>query len=206
MERELIQKAMAQAHNNKSEVARHLGLARGQLYSRLKRLARYGYLVVFGTVFAEQIGLPFPSEPFLLAAGAFAGNGHLNLLIALPLGAAASLIGDTAWYWVGRLRGPRVLGWLRRLSLEPDICVRRTQGIFEKYGASSLVVARGSRDRGQPGMARVPRASHARDQHARRLRGGRRPSPLAARRDGGGGRRGGGHQLGARVPGGQLTM
>src|SRR4029453_2748390 len=28
---------MAQAHNNKSEAARLLGLARGQLYSRLKR-------------------------------------------------------------------------------------------------------------------------------------------------------------------------
>jgi transcriptional regulator with GAF, ATPase, and Fis domain len=37
VERDLIQKAMAQAHNNKSEAARLLGLARGQLYSRLKR-------------------------------------------------------------------------------------------------------------------------------------------------------------------------
>jgi Nif-specific regulatory protein len=37
IERELIQKAMAQAQNNKSEAARLLGLARGQLYSRLKR-------------------------------------------------------------------------------------------------------------------------------------------------------------------------
>jgi transcriptional regulator with GAF, ATPase, and Fis domain len=37
IERELIQTAMAQAHNNKSEAARLLGLARGQLYSRLKR-------------------------------------------------------------------------------------------------------------------------------------------------------------------------
>ena len=37
IERELIQKAMAQATNNKSEAARLLGLARGQLYSRLKR-------------------------------------------------------------------------------------------------------------------------------------------------------------------------
>jgi two-component system, NtrC family, response regulator AtoC len=37
IERELIQKAMAQARHNKSEAARLLGLARGQLYSRLKR-------------------------------------------------------------------------------------------------------------------------------------------------------------------------
>ena len=37
IERELIQRAMAQAQNNKSEAARLLGLGRGQLYSRLKR-------------------------------------------------------------------------------------------------------------------------------------------------------------------------
>ncbi len=37
IERELVEKAMAQAKNNKSEAARLLGLARGQLYSRLKR-------------------------------------------------------------------------------------------------------------------------------------------------------------------------
>src|SRR5262249_32296747 len=37
MEKEMIQRAMAQANNNKSEAARLLGLARGQLYSRLKR-------------------------------------------------------------------------------------------------------------------------------------------------------------------------
>ena len=110
--------------------------------SALEVLVRYGYLVVFGAVFAEQIGLPFPSEPFLLAAGGLAGSGHLNLLVALALGAVASLIGDTVWYWIGRLRGPRVLGWLCRLSLEPDTCVRRTQGVFEKYGASSLIVAK----------------------------------------------------------------
>jgi membrane protein DedA with SNARE-associated domain len=86
--------------------------------SALDVLVRYGYLVVSGAVFAEPIGLPFPSEPILLAPRRLAGNGHLNLLIAPALGATASLIGDTAWYWIGRLRGPRVLGWLCRLSLE----------------------------------------------------------------------------------------
>src|SRR5262249_15611410 len=37
IERDLIRQAMARANNNKSEAARLLGLARGQLYSRLKR-------------------------------------------------------------------------------------------------------------------------------------------------------------------------
>ena len=38
-------------------------------------LVRYGYVVVFGWVFAEQIGLPIPAAPVLLAAGALAGTG-----------------------------------------------------------------------------------------------------------------------------------
>src|SRR6266852_7317531 len=38
-------------------------------------LVRYGYVVVFGWVFAEQIGLPIPAMPVLLAAGAMAGTG-----------------------------------------------------------------------------------------------------------------------------------
>jgi membrane protein DedA with SNARE-associated domain/rhodanese-related sulfurtransferase len=105
-------------------------------------LVRYGYLVIFGAVFAEQIGLPFPSEPFLLAGGGLAGSGRLSLVLAVGLAALASLIGDTFWYWLGRSRGPRVMSWLCRMSLEPDSCVRRTQGIFDRYGAKSLVVAK----------------------------------------------------------------
>jgi membrane protein DedA with SNARE-associated domain/rhodanese-related sulfurtransferase len=105
-------------------------------------LIRYGYAVVFGTVLAEQIGLPFPSEPFLLAAGGLVGKGHLNLLLVLTLAAVASLIGDTVWYGLGRACGPRVLGWLCRLSLEPDSCVRRTQGLFGTHGARALLFAK----------------------------------------------------------------
>jgi membrane protein DedA with SNARE-associated domain/rhodanese-related sulfurtransferase len=105
-------------------------------------LVRYGYLVIFGAVFAEQVGLPFPSEPFLLATGGLAGGGRLSFSLAVAVAALASLMGDLVWYWLGRSRGPRVLGWLCRMSLEPDSCVRRTQGIFDSYGAKSLVVAK----------------------------------------------------------------
>ena len=108
----------------------------------IELLIRYGYAVVFGLVFAEQIGLPIPSEPVLLAAGGLVGGGHLSLVVVLAAAVTASLIGDTAWYWMGRAGGPRVLGWLCRISLEPDSCVRRTQGVFGTYGARALVFAK----------------------------------------------------------------
>jgi membrane protein DedA with SNARE-associated domain len=46
-------------------------------------LARHGYAVLFGWMFAEQIGLPIPTVPVLLASGALAGNGRLGLVPAL---------------------------------------------------------------------------------------------------------------------------
>ncbi len=86
-------------------------------------LVRYGYLVVFGSVLAEQIGVPIPAIPVLLAAGGMAGNGRLSLGLILAFAGVASLAADMAWYWIGRVGGARVLGWLCRISLEPDSCV-----------------------------------------------------------------------------------
>jgi len=103
---------------------------------------RHGYSVLFVWVFAEQLGLPIPAIPILLAAGALAGAGHLNLGLALLLGVLASLISDTIWYEIGRRRGAKVLNFLCRISLEPDSCVRRTEGVFAKHGARSLLVAK----------------------------------------------------------------
>ena len=36
-------------------------------------VSQYGGIVLFAIVFAEQIGLPIPAVPVLLAAGALAG-------------------------------------------------------------------------------------------------------------------------------------
>lgn len=105
-------------------------------------LVRHGYLVVFCWVLAEQIGLPLPAVPFLLAAGALGGNGRLSLALVLAAAALASLVSDAIWYWIGRVGGGRVLRWLCQVFLEPDSCVRRTQDVFGRYGARSLLIAK----------------------------------------------------------------
>lgn len=112
------------------------------MHSLIDVLLRHGYYVVFGWVLAEQIGLPIPAEPFLLAAGGVAGSGRLHLTWILLAAAVASLIADTVWYWIGRLAGMRVLGWLCRITLEPDSCVRRSERFFSGHGARSLVIAK----------------------------------------------------------------
>src|SRR3989442_11079659 len=98
-------------------------------------LTRYGYWVIFGTVFAEQIGLPIPAIPVLLAAGALVGTDHLSAALALALAGAAPLAADTVWDAIGRRRGARVLGLFCRVSLQPDSFVGRTQRIFTRHCA-----------------------------------------------------------------------
>ena len=98
-------------------------------------IVRYKYLVLFALVFAEQIGLPVPALPFLLAAGALVRTGQLDLGASLAVGVFASVLSDVVWYWIGRRRGMTVLNLLCRISLEPDSCVRRTEDLFARHGA-----------------------------------------------------------------------
>ncbi len=105
-------------------------------------LIRYGYLVVFAWVLLEQLGLPIPAVPLLLAAGALAGAGKLNLTLVLLVAGAGSLISDAVWYEIGRRRGSKALNFLCRVSLEPDSCVRNTEKMFARHGARALLFAK----------------------------------------------------------------
>ncbi|MGH9829875.1 MAG: VTT domain-containing protein, partial [Blastocatellia bacterium] len=53
-------------------------------------LIAHGYVVLFVWVLLEQGGLPIPSIPLLLAAGALAGAGKFNLVLCLSLPVIAS--------------------------------------------------------------------------------------------------------------------
>jgi len=108
----------------------------------LEFVVRHGYLVLFVWMVADQLGLPIPAIPILLAAGAVAGSGRLSLPLILLVSIVASLLADTLWYELGRRKGVRVLNFLCRVSLEPDSCVRRTEQVFGRYGARSLLVSK----------------------------------------------------------------
>src|SRR6266403_505365 len=112
------------------------------MHSTLEFLVHNGYLVLLVWVFLEQAGLPLPSVPLLLAAGALGGMHRLNFGLALLLCTLAAVSADTIWYQLGKRQGIRILHLLCRISLEPDSCVRRTEGLFEKQGAKSLLLAK----------------------------------------------------------------
>src|ERR1700756_1965676 len=112
------------------------------MHNALEFLLHHGYIVLLGWVFAEQIGLPIPSLPMLLAAGALAGTHHMSFFASLLTAVFAAVLADSIWFELGRLKGIKILQFLCKISLEPDSCVRRTEGVFSKQGARSLLLAK----------------------------------------------------------------
>lgn len=112
------------------------------MHNKLEFLVRHGYLILFFWVLVEQMGIPVPAAPLLLAAGALARTGQLSPVLILLLSTVAALIADATWYGLGILRGGSILNFLCRISLEPDSCVRRTENVYVRYGARSLLFAR----------------------------------------------------------------
>src|SRR5258708_26794415 len=108
----------------------------------LEFLVRHGAAVLFAAVFIEQIGVPLPAAPWLLAAGALAGTGKMNWLAALSAAAFGSMLADLIWFYLGRHGGQRVLNLLCRISLQPASCVRRTQNLFTRFGMRGIVAAK----------------------------------------------------------------
>jgi membrane protein DedA with SNARE-associated domain len=103
---------------------------------------RHGYAVLFFWILAEQGALPVPSMPLLLVCGALAKAGYLSAAPILFFGVLACLIADCAWFLLGRSRGAKILGFLCRLALEPDSCVRQTENGFVRYGVRFLLIAK----------------------------------------------------------------
>jgi membrane protein DedA with SNARE-associated domain len=105
-------------------------------------ILQHGYVVLFAFVFAEQIGLPIPAVPILMAVGALAAKGLVSFPLAMAVAGIASVLSDLIWYELGRRRGSKILSLICRISLEPDSCVRRTEDVFATHGARALLYAK----------------------------------------------------------------
>jgi membrane protein DedA with SNARE-associated domain len=104
-------------------------------------IVRHGYAVLFAVSLLGQFGLPLPSAPLLLTAGALAAVGKMNAGAAVLLSVLASMLGHVVWFEAGRRRGGAVLRLVCRISLEPDTCVRKTENLFLRYGPKSIIAS-----------------------------------------------------------------
>lgn len=108
----------------------------------LSMMARHGYALTFALLLGEAIGLPFPAAIALVAAGAAVASHTLWGPGVLLAALAALLTGDSGLFWLGRYSGWALLGFLCRVSMNPETCVLRSAESFYKRGRTTLVVAK----------------------------------------------------------------
>ena len=105
-------------------------------------MARHGYALTFALLLAEAIGLPFPAALALVAAGAAIAAHALWGPYVLATAVTALLLGDIAEFWLGRYMGWALLGFLCRVSINPETCILRSAESFYKRGKITLVIAK----------------------------------------------------------------
>ncbi len=108
----------------------------------LLTMARHGYALVFVVLLAEAMGLPFPASIALVTAGAAIASHTLSGSGVLLAAATALLVGDSVQFWLGHFSGWALLGFLCRLSMNPETCMLRSAESFYKRGKMTLVIAK----------------------------------------------------------------
>jgi membrane protein DedA with SNARE-associated domain len=98
--------------------------------------------LTFALLLAEAIGLPFPAAIALVAAGAAVAGHTLSGPYVLLAGITALLLGDSVQFWLGRYMGWALLGFLCRVSINPETCILRSAESFYKRGKITLVIAK----------------------------------------------------------------
>jgi membrane protein DedA with SNARE-associated domain len=105
-------------------------------------LVAHGGPVLFTVVFVEQAGLPLPCAPWLLAAGALCASGGMNAGVAIGMSAAACVIADSLWFYLGRRGANRVVELFCRLPVGPNSTLLRTKKLLDRQGLRGLAIAK----------------------------------------------------------------
>src|SRR5215470_19890190 len=108
----------------------------------LALIVHHGYIFIFLIVLAEAIGIPVPAALALLTGGAAVASGVLRLPTVLLIAVTAMLLGDSLLYVLGSRMGWRLLGFLCRLSVDPETCILRSAESFYKRGRATLVFSK----------------------------------------------------------------
>jgi membrane protein DedA with SNARE-associated domain len=112
------------------------------MHNLLSPISHHGYLFLALICLAEAVGLPLPAALAILTAGAVAAFGDLHLYLVLGVGVVAMVSGDLILYYTGRVSGWALLGFLCRLSANPETCILRSAEYFYRRGKQTLLFAK----------------------------------------------------------------
>ena len=105
-------------------------------------IGRHGYALTCGFLLAETIGLPLPASIALVAAGAGIASHTLSAPGVMLAALIGLIVGDIWMFWLGRYTGWALLGFLCRLSMNPETCMLRSAESFYKRGKTTLLFAK----------------------------------------------------------------
>jgi len=108
----------------------------------LSLISHHGYLILAVVCLAEAVGLPLPAALAILTAGAVTAYGDLHLYFVIGVGVLAMIFGDVILYFMGRVSGWALLGFLCRLSANPETCILRSAEYFYRRGKQTLLFAK----------------------------------------------------------------
>jgi membrane protein DedA with SNARE-associated domain len=102
-------------------------------------LAGHAPLLIFANVLVQQIGIPIPAEPSLVAAGVLVAKGLVSPWIVVVAAVTGSALADSAWFIAGR----RYEGAVRR-ALQRWLPSKHSsrQSWLARWGLRSLLVVR----------------------------------------------------------------
>ncbi|NGM86743.1 DedA family protein [Parapusillimonas sp. SGNA-6] len=105
---------------------------------------QHTHVLLFATIFLEQIGLPVPAYPSLIVAGALSATGIAAGFPCQVLGMAvcACLAADMVWYWLGLRFGSTLTRRVCHLAMSPEACVTRSAAFYNRYGPRMLLIAK----------------------------------------------------------------
>jgi membrane protein DedA with SNARE-associated domain len=102
----------------------------------------YGYPALAVTLFLGAMGAPVPTGIATAIAGSLASLGHLSWIWSIALVVAASVLGDSAGYGLGRLVNERFLARRGQWLGYTDANRRRIEMLFARWGGATVLLTR----------------------------------------------------------------
>jgi membrane protein DedA with SNARE-associated domain len=101
-----------------------------------------GYPAAGLGILIESAGVPFPGETMLLAVGAYAARGGLDIRLVIVMGALGALLGANLGYAIGYFGGRPFVERMGRAFRIGPAHFARSELFFARYGGLTILFAR----------------------------------------------------------------
>ncbi len=103
-------------------------------------ISTYGPTAILASAFLSCLALPIPTSLMMLAGGAFAAAGDLEIVNVMLFAYVGAVVGDQAGFAIGRHGGTRLLARLTRSTARRAV-FDRAQRLIERHGGIGVFLS-----------------------------------------------------------------